>query len=69
MSTILTSKPARPAPLTQRPASGPWREVVDFFRQFILAAFNPYHPERHYMRGPGPACQAKREPLTHRHLI
>ncbi len=21
--------------------------------------FNPYHPEQHYMRGPGPAWQAK----------
>jgi hypothetical protein len=22
-------------------------------------AFNPYRPELHYMRGPGPACRAK----------
>ena len=22
--------------------------------------FDPYRPERHYMRGPGPKCQAKR---------
>jgi hypothetical protein len=21
--------------------------------------FNPYRPELHYMRGPGPACRAK----------
>ena len=27
-----------------------------------------YHPERHYMRGPGPACQAALDgaPLRHR---
>ena len=23
-------------------------------------AFDPYRPERHYMRGPGPKCHAKR---------
>ena len=23
-------------------------------------AFNPYRPELYYMRGPGPACSAKR---------
>jgi hypothetical protein len=23
--------------------------------EFIVAAFHPYHPEQHYMRGPGPA--------------
>jgi hypothetical protein len=35
------------------------REVGDFFRQFIVSAFNPYRPEQHYMRGPGPACRAR----------
>jgi hypothetical protein len=25
-------------------------------------AFNPYRPELYYMRGPGPACQAKASP-------
>jgi hypothetical protein len=69
MSTIITSKPAVPATIVQQPASGPWREIVDFFHQFIVAAFHPYRPEQHYMRGPGPACQAKHEPLVHRHLI
>ncbi|MFZ5735218.1 MAG: hypothetical protein ACOY4O_21020 [Pseudomonadota bacterium] len=34
-------------------------EVVAFWRQFIVAAFNPYRPEQHYMRGPGPAWRAK----------
>ena len=24
--------------------------------QFVAKAFNPYRPELHYMRGPGPAC-------------
>jgi hypothetical protein len=30
-----------------------------FWRQFINRAFNPYRPELHYMRGPGPAWRAK----------
>lgn len=34
-------------------------EIRDFWRQFFVAAFNPYRPERHYMRGPGPAWHAK----------
>jgi hypothetical protein len=25
--------------------------------------FNPYRPELHYMRGPGPACRAKQAAL------
>lgn len=39
--------------------SGLLAEVVTFWRQFIVAAFNPYRPEQHYMRGPGPAWRAK----------
>lgn len=36
-------------------------EIVLFWRQFVIAAFDRYQPEKHYMRGPGPACRAKRE--------
>ena len=35
-------------------------EFRSFWREFFATAFRPYHPERHYMRGPGPACAAKR---------
>ena len=34
-------------------------EIRDFWRQFFAQAFNPYRPELHYMRGPGPACRAR----------
>lgn len=34
-------------------------EIRDFWRQFFVKAFDPYRPELHYMRGPGPACRAK----------
>ena len=34
-------------------------EIGTFWRQFIAQAFDPYRPELHYMRGPGPAWRAK----------
>jgi hypothetical protein len=37
----------------------PLAEFRAFWRRFIATAFNPYRPELHYMRGPGPACRAK----------
>lgn len=30
-----------------------------FWSEFFATAFRPYHPERYYMRGPGPACASK----------
>jgi hypothetical protein len=30
-----------------------------FWREFVAKAFDPYRPELHYMRGPGPAWRAK----------
>jgi hypothetical protein len=37
---------------------------MGFWRQFFLRAFDPYRPELHYMRGPGPACRAKQQALS-----
>jgi hypothetical protein len=34
-------------------------EIKSFWREFFAKAFNPYRPEQHYMRGPGPAWHAK----------
>jgi hypothetical protein len=34
-------------------------EFKAFWRQFFDRAFDPYRPELHYMRGPGPAWRAK----------
>jgi len=39
--------------------SGILVEIRDFWRQFFVRAFDPYRPELHYMRGPGPAWRAK----------
>jgi hypothetical protein len=39
-------------------------EIRAFCRQFFARAFDPYRPELHYMRGPGPAWRAKHTPST-----
>jgi hypothetical protein len=44
--------------------AGLWAEIGDFFRLFFVRAFDPYRPELHYMRGPGPACRAKQTALS-----
>ena len=53
--------PATPHDDEMRGEIGLLREIRDTFRQFILAAFDPYRPEEHYMRGPGPACRARHD--------
>jgi len=42
-----------------RPMSDIGRTVGAFCRDLVRTLFHPYRPERHYMRGPGPACRAK----------
>jgi hypothetical protein len=34
-------------------------ELKTCWTRFFATAFNPYRPELHYMRGPGPAWRAK----------
>jgi len=34
-------------------------EIRKSWREFADMVFNPYRPELHYMRGPGPAWRAK----------
>jgi hypothetical protein len=38
--------------------------ALDASRPFFARIFNPYRPELHYMRGPGPACRAKQAALS-----
>jgi hypothetical protein len=33
--------------------------IVEIGREFIRVVTDPYRPERHYMRGPGPKWRAK----------
>ena len=35
---------------------------------FFARIFNPYRPELHYMRGPGPACRAKQAGSAYRRI-
>lgn len=44
--------------------NGP-KHALDATRPFFIRVFNPYRPEQHYMRGPGPACRAKQASLSH----
>lgn len=43
-----------------RPLSSFGGPVARLWRNLTRTLFDSYHPEQHYMRGPGPACQAKR---------
>jgi hypothetical protein len=70
-ATEVAGRPAEPVMATltstthtqsgqgQQNQTGLIQEIREFWRQFIVAAFDPYRPEQHYMRGPGPACRAK----------
>lgn len=37
----------------------PFAVLGIFWRDITRDILRPYHPEKHYMRGPGPACRAK----------
>ncbi len=58
--TTLASGPSSSLSSTDAAPSGLLQEIRQFWQQFFVAAFSPYRPELHYMRGPGPACAAKR---------
>jgi hypothetical protein len=47
--------------LSQAHPSSPglWTELSDVVARLRHDLFSSYRPERHYMRGPGPACRAK----------
>jgi hypothetical protein len=66
MATIAST--SRPSPAGSRDRrSNPFAGLLAFWRQFFVRAFDPYRPELHYMRGPGPACRAKLMTSSHRH--
>jgi hypothetical protein len=43
----------------RRQAQGVAAEIGALFYDFLKALFDPYRPELHYMRGPGPRWRAK----------
>jgi hypothetical protein len=60
MSVIDTSIKQLQLPQPEGREAGFLRAVAEFIHDFQRTIFETYHPERHYMRGPGPACAAKR---------
>lgn len=49
-----------PSPADRRDGrTNPFAGIRSYFSEFFARAFDPYRPELHYMRGPGPACRAK----------
>jgi hypothetical protein len=56
--TMITSESLSPS-AAGREGTDSFAEIRAFWRQFFARAFNPYRPELHYMRGPGPAWRAK----------
>ena len=45
--------------LLPRPFAGVGQTLAARWRELTRDLFNPYRPELHYMRGPGPAWRAK----------
>ena len=58
MATIVSASHSAPA-RGHTPVEKPLAEFRAFWRAFFARAFDPYRPELHYMRGPGPAWRAK----------
>jgi hypothetical protein len=66
MATIASEPLSAPAARRDE-RSNPLAEILSFWRHFFVRAFNPYRPELHYMRGPGPAWRAKQMASSRRH--
>jgi hypothetical protein len=58
MTTITSATLSAPA-ANRAGLAKPFAELLAFWRTFFAKAFDPYRPELHYMRGPGPAWRAK----------
>jgi hypothetical protein len=56
--TMITTESLSPV-AGSHDGSNAFAEIRALWRQFFARAFNPYRPELHYMRGPGPAWRAK----------
>jgi hypothetical protein len=59
MTTARSTHRAR----SPRKAPGVLAEIADLFRNLTKALIDPYRPELHYMRGPGPKWHAKHAPV------
>jgi hypothetical protein len=48
--------------IASRNAASPAATFIEVIRNLAKALFDPYRPELHYMRGPGPKWHAKHDP-------
>jgi len=60
-STSISNAAGLSTPRSPRSGQGLLAGIAAFWREFLQTAFVPYHPERHYMRGPGPACAKRKQ--------
>jgi hypothetical protein len=63
----ITSASLSPTANSRDGGSKSFAGIRSYWRQFFARAFDPYRPELHYMRGPGPACRAKQVASSRRH--
>jgi hypothetical protein len=62
--TSITSDSLSPTAASRDRQTDLLADFRGFWRQFFARTFDPYRPELHYMRGPGPACRAKQMALS-----
>jgi hypothetical protein len=48
----------------RKKTSGFGKAVAEIWLTMTSQLFDSYHPERHYMRGPGPKWHAKHRPVV-----
>ena len=64
---MATAKLAQPKFVSRRRAAGkPASELANLLRT-LKSLFDPYRPEQHYMRGPGPKWRAKHASASRDH--
>ena len=62
--TTITSESFSATATNRDGQPGPLAGFRAFLRLFFVRAFDPYRPELHYMRGPGPAWHAKHKAVS-----
>jgi hypothetical protein len=65
--TTITSESLSPTAKRRGEGTDLFAEIRLFWRQFFARAWDPYRPELHYMRGPGPAWRAKHAAASQLH--
>jgi hypothetical protein len=56
---MLVSLVRRSSVIVTDAIGGSKASALRFYRYLASNLFDPYHPERHYMRGPGPRWQQR----------